>query len=546
MNDSNVAAGQSDHPAPCALCHQLLPSSDEHGDFEAISICGDCKFLFLEDHGTPMQDNYRTRVRGLRRRRYRSSEPIESLFSQQFSHIINQARQNQAPFVEHDNRSIDGDAATMLVQLTSSRTTPSGSRRWRRVLSDTESDGFDSLFGEGESNVSLSGSRYFYGESDSISFSAYGGESDISMDDHSFLENENYGHTDLVSDHDTDTDIDPMHAGLYHWNSDDLEEEDEDQYVNWEETDAEENMVATVGTGSQPGISFNPLESNDAGDGQQAFSPQFEGTNHLRIQERRRGRLTNLFANLEEPAGPSYVGNYVDYVRGRGFEELLEHLAESESSRRGAPPAAVSVVSNLPNLVIGEGLEKLDDLACAICKDSLHIGTVVNQLPCFHLYHPSCILPWLSSRNSCPLCRYELPTDDKDYENRKQRSSTVLDFQEYQQQDMNGDSSSDETDGAEAEFDHNRMEVGGQGNVNLVAENSRSENARRGWVFLAAAAPIVGIILVFCLGNCITERRWPSSRPNFSGLGRHPSHCLLTRNPIPGDSGRNRRWWCPF
>lgn len=529
MND-NVVVGQSDRPAPCALCHRLLSSDDEDGDFEAISICGDCKFLFLEDHGSPMQDNYRSRVRGLQRRRYRSSEPIESLFSQQFSHIINQARQNQATFVEHDNISIDGDAAAIVVQLTGSRTTPNGSRRWRRVISDTESDGFDSLFGEGESNVSFSGSRYFYGENDSISFSAYGGESDVSLDDHTFLENENYGLLDGASDHNSDTDIDPMHAGLYHWNSDDLEEDDEDQYVSWE-IDAEENMVATAEIGPQPGILFTPVESNIAGDRQ--LAPEF----HLRIQERRRER----FANLDEPAGQSYVRNRGDYLRGRGFEELLEHLAETESSRSGAPPAAVSVVSNLPHLVIGEGPEKLDGLACAICKDSLPVGTVVNQLPCFHLYHPSCILPWLTSRNSCPLCRYELPTDDKDYEDRKQSISTLLDVQEYQQQDMNEDSASDETDGAEAEFDHNRMENREQDNVNLVAESSGRENAGRGWVFLAAAAPIVGILLVFCFGNRITERRWPGIRPNFCGLGMQPNHCLPTRTPFPGDSGRNRR-----
>lgn len=544
--NNDVAVSQSDRPAACTLCHRLLSSDDDNGDLEAISICGDCKFLFLEDHESTIQDNYRTRVRELRRRRYRSSEPIEGLFSQQFSRIIDQARQSQATFLEHDNISIDGDAAAMLVQRASSQTTPNSSRRWRRVLSDTESDGFDSLFGEGESNVSLSGSRYLYAESDSISFSAYGGESDVSVDDDSFLENENYGHPDGVSDHDTDTDIDPMHAGLYHWDSDDAEVDDEDQYANWEEPDAEESTVTTSGTGTQPGISFSPRESSVNTGRQLALSPQFEGTIHLRIQERIRGHFANLFDNLEGPSG-QYVGNREHFLRGRGFEELLEHLAESENSRRGAPPAAVSVVSNLPQLVIGESPEKLDVLACAICKDSLPVGTIVNQLPCFHLYHPSCILPWLSSRNTCPLCRYELPTDDNNYEDRRQRSNSVLDVQEYQQQDMNEDVSLDDTEGAEAEFDHNRMENGEQVNVNLVEEMSGRENARRGWMFLAAAAaPIVGIVLVFCLGNRVTDRRWPGSGPNFSGLERHPGHCLFARTPIPGDNGRNRRWWCLF
>ena len=44
-------------------------------------------------------------------------------------------------------------------------------------------------------------------------------------------------------------------------------------------------------------------------------------------------------------------------------------------------------------------------------------------MPCNHHFHCDCLLPWLKERNSCPVCRYELPTDDEDFEKRKKEKS---------------------------------------------------------------------------------------------------------------------------
>ncbi|XP_051150793.1 E3 ubiquitin-protein ligase CIP8-like [Andrographis paniculata] len=113
----------------------------------------------------------------------------------------------------------------------------------------------------------------------------------------------------------------------------------------------------------------------------------------------------------------TYIGNPGDYVDASGYEALLQNLADSDSGGgRGPPPAAKSAVEALKSVVIeDEG----STVACAICKDLVNVGEAAKTLPCGHGYHGECIEPWLGCRNSCPVCRFELPTDDPNYEKEK-------------------------------------------------------------------------------------------------------------------------------
>ena len=60
---------------------------------------------------------------------------------------------------------------------------------------------------------------------------------------------------------------------------------------------------------------------------------------------------------------------------------------------------------------------------CYGCREDLQVGEEVQIMPCKsnHVYHPDCLAPWLKAHNSCPVCRFELPTDDMAYENKKER-----------------------------------------------------------------------------------------------------------------------------
>lgn len=119
------------------------------------------------------------------------------------------------------------------------------------------------------------------------------------------------------------------------------------------------------------------------------------------------------------PDGDGYIGNPGDYLDAAGYEALLQNLAESDSGgRSGPPPASKDAIEALETLEIKADCEAL---ACAVCKDVVSVGEMAKKLPCGHGYHGDCIIPWLGSRNSCPVCRYELPTDDPDYEEEKKK-----------------------------------------------------------------------------------------------------------------------------
>jgi len=65
------------------------------------------------------------------------------------------------------------------------------------------------------------------------------------------------------------------------------------------------------------------------------------------------------------------------------------------------------------------------EVACPVCQEELEEKTSVLKLPCLHIYHPQCLMPWLEKRNTCPMCRYELPTESTSVEQRNQTRHNV-------------------------------------------------------------------------------------------------------------------------
>ncbi|KAE8705659.1 Binding protein, putative isoform 1 [Hibiscus syriacus] len=100
-------------------------------------------------------------------------------------------------------------------------------------------------------------------------------------------------------------------------------------------------------------------------------------------------------------------------LMGMGFDRLLEQLSQIEItglSQPENPPASKSAIESMPTVEI-EKTHVCSETQCAVCKEPFELGTEAREMPCKHIYHEDCIIPWLSLRNSCPLCRHELPSD---------------------------------------------------------------------------------------------------------------------------------------
>ena len=87
------------------------------------------------------------------------------------------------------------------------------------------------------------------------------------------------------------------------------------------------------------------------------------------------------------------------------------------------PPASPAFLQKLP-LVTVRPPDLIDptNRECCICMEDITVASTVTRLPCAHFFHPLCGREWLRRSCNCPVCRYELPTDDAEFERgRRQR-----------------------------------------------------------------------------------------------------------------------------
>jgi hypothetical protein len=71
------------------------------------------------------------------------------------------------------------------------------------------------------------------------------------------------------------------------------------------------------------------------------------------------------------------------------------------------PGLKEAMVDALPYILLTEPqLQKTPE--CVVCCEDLKRGEVGMEIPCSHVFHPDCIIPWFEDHDTCPLCRAEV------------------------------------------------------------------------------------------------------------------------------------------
>ncbi|CDU25419.1 uncharacterized protein SPSC_05312 [Sporisorium scitamineum] len=173
------------------------------------------------------------------------------------------------------------------------------------------------------------------------------------------------------------------------------------------------------------------------------------------------GSLLDLLAAGAQGGAGGPRGQWGDYVLGQqGLDDIISQLMEQTQGSTAPPPATEDVIEKLERFTLNDKqrIEKAKNQDCPTCKDDFLPSQVeaseaqkeeeeevkkreedeeqqqdLISMPCGHIFHVDCLVPWLRLHGTCPVCRISIAkpreedSSNNDNENRSagQQSQTT-------------------------------------------------------------------------------------------------------------------------
>ncbi|CAH9130921.1 unnamed protein product [Cuscuta epithymum] len=118
-----------------------------------------------------------------------------------------------------------------------------------------------------------------------------------------------------------------------------------------------------------------------------------------------RGMIPQSTQNSYEFVITSHVASALPLLGDADFHRMLPLLERILENCVGLnmPATLEGVIATLPKLKVLESHFR-EQPKCPVCLDEFEAGEDAYELPCKHIYHRECIVPWLRHNNSCLIC----------------------------------------------------------------------------------------------------------------------------------------------
>jgi hypothetical protein len=157
-------------------------------------------------------------------------------------------------------------------------------------------------------------------------------------------------------------------------------------------------VIRSTMNNQQPNASGSPFGGPGIGMGFPLFASPGAGMHPLAA----------LLGALGGGMPPGFVMNGAGMPDG-DFESQLQRLFAMHQP--AARPASKQALDELVQVPVSEQ-DVAAKTTCSVCMEEFKLSDMATKLPCTHMFHKDCLMPWLQSNHTCPVCRFALKTED--------------------------------------------------------------------------------------------------------------------------------------